>query len=247
MNRSPHIPTTAQSQDRPRRFYAVVTVETADGGFAVRLDGRTPRTPGGRPLVLPTEPLAELIAEEWRAQTDTIDASAMPATKLAHTAIDVVAGAREKTRAGIAAYAETDLLCYVAESPASLVARQQAVWGALLDWAEAAHGLVFHRVAGIIHRPQPPETLSRLSALLAPLDQFALAGLAFAAPLLGSAVLALALRDGRLDAAAAMAASRLDEIYEEERWGVDEEAAQRAARLAAEALMAERWFAALAG
>jgi chaperone required for assembly of F1-ATPase len=232
---------------QPRRFYKDVTVEPDGEGFAVRLDRRTPRTPRGRPLVFPTYALSDLIAGEWRAQGELIAAASMPATRLAHTAIDAIPAARQATAEGVVRYAAADLLCYFADGPARLVQRQERIWRPLLDWARDAHGLAFARAAGIVHRPQPPETLARLSALLARLDDFTLAGLAFAAPLLGSAILALALRDGRIDADEAMAAARLDEIFQEEQWGVDAEAAAKVDAMAVEAVMLERWFAALSG
>jgi chaperone required for assembly of F1-ATPase len=228
-----------------RRFYREVSVAAGETGFVVQLDRRTPRSPRGAPLVLPTEALASLIAEEWRAQGGTIDYNAMPATRLAHTALDVVPGARAATIEGVTRYAGADLICYFADHPANLVHRQVKVWGPLLDWAEETHGLTFVRAVGIVHRDQPAETLARLPALLDPLDDFALAGLAFAAALLGSAILALALREGRIKAEGAMAAARLDEIFQEEQWGVDAEAESKADAMAVEAVMAERWFAAL--
>ena len=232
--------------NRPRRFYTAVAVDQEAEGYAVRLDGRTPRSPKGRPLVLPTRGLAELIADEWRAQGDVIDHNAMAATRLAHTALDVVPGAREATIEGVTRYAGADLICYFADYPANLVQRQEKVWGPLLDWAEEAHGLVFVRATGIVHREQPRETLDLLSAALRPLDDFSLAGLAFSAALFGSAILALALRDDRIKAEGAMAAARLDEIFQEEQWGVDAEAESKADAMAVEAVMAERWFGALA-
>ena len=231
---------------RPRRFYAAVSVEPEGAGFAVRLDGRTPRSPKSHALVLPTRALTELIADEWRAQGDMIEFNTMPATRLAHTALDVVPQARAATIEGVARYAGADLVCYFADHPASLVHRQEKVWGPILDWVEAAHGLVFVRATGIVHREQPRETLKRLSTLLEPLDDFSLAGLAFAAALFGSAILALALRDARIKAEGAMGAARLDEIFQEERWGVDAEAESKADAMAVESVMAERWFAALA-
>ena len=231
---------------RPRRFYAAVSMEPDGAGVAVRLDGRTPRSPKGRSLILPTAALADLVADEWRAQTEMIDYNAMPATRLAHTALDVVPGARAATVEGVTRYAGADLICYFADHPTSLLHRQERVWGPLLDWAETDHGLSFVRATGVVHRQQPPETLERLSALLAPLDDFVLAGLAFAAALFGSAVLALALREGRIKAEGAMAAARLDEIFQEEQWGVDAESESKADAMAVEAVMAERWFAALA-
>jgi chaperone required for assembly of F1-ATPase len=242
------MPSPADPLQKPRRFYKAVTVEpAAEGGFAVLLDGRAPRSPRGAPLVLPSQALASLIGEEWAAQDTLIDMAAMPATRLAHTALDVVAAHRAQSIEAVGRFAAADLLCYFADAPASLVRRQERMWTPVLDWAREGLGLRFEPTAGVVHRPQPPATLERLHALLEPLDDFTLAGVAFAAALFGSAILALALAQGRLGAEAAMTAARLDEIFQEEQWGVDAEAEARADAMAVEAVMAERWFAALRG
>ena len=146
----------------PKRFYTTVTVESG----AIKLDGRAARTPKGAPLALPTVALAELVAEEWRGQGASIVYAAMPATRLAHTAIDAIADAREATVDSIVRFAASDLLCYFADHPASLVARQEATWRPLIAWARDAHGLAFKTTPGIVHRAQPPETLARVKALV---------------------------------------------------------------------------------
>lgn len=232
---------------QPKRFYKAVTVAPAEGGgFAVLLDGRQPRTPNGAKLVLPTEALAELIAEEWTAQGGVIAFADMPATRLAFTAIDRIEQAREAIAEETARYAASDLVCYFAEGPASLAAEEEARWGPLLDWARADLGLDFTRATGIVHQPQPEATVRAVKALAGALDAFALAGLAHAAGLYGSAILALAAQRGRLTGPEAFDLSRLDEAFQEARWGVDAEAAERTARLAADAATLERWFRALA-
>ncbi|HEX6859258.1 MAG TPA: ATP12 family protein [Caulobacteraceae bacterium] len=225
----------------PRRFYKDVTV--ADG--AVQLDGRTPRSPGARPLVLPTEPLAQLVAEEWAAQGEHIVMAQMPATRLAWTALDRVAIAHEEVAAEVARYAASDALCYVAEEPAALVERQAHAWGPLLAWAREELGVELHPVEGIIHRPQPPHSIARAGELAEALNDFSLAALAHATALFGSAVLGFALQRGRVGGDEAFHLSRLDETFQEERWGIDAEAADRTQRLAQEAAMLDRWFAAL--
>jgi chaperone required for assembly of F1-ATPase len=230
-----------------RRFYKAATVEATDGAFGVRLDGRSPRTPAGRPLAAPTQALAALIADEWDRQGDTVKFVTMPATRLAHTALDIVPTARSQTIEGVVRFARADLLCYFADHPAVLVRRQETSWDPLLDWVRDAEGLDLMRTGGIIHIEQRPETLLALATRLDALPDFSLAGLAFASSLFGSVVLALALRAGRINAQEAMAAARLDEIFQEERWGVDADAAARTAEMALEADMAERWFAALNG
>lgn len=234
-----------EATDRPRRFYTTVSVVEADGGFAVLLDDRQVRGPLGGRLLVPTRALAEMIAAEWARQGETLDIVGMHATRLANTAIDSIPQARAATAQSVADYAGSDLLCYFAEDPHTLVARQSAAWEPVLTRAEQEFGVAFVRAAGIIHQAQPEATLAQVRSLAERLDDFRLAGVAFGASLYGSAVLALALQRGWLDGAQALALSRLDEIFQEEAWGVDEEAAERAARLAEESAMLDAWFRAL--
>lgn len=231
--------------EKPRRFYKDVTVEPGEGGFAVLLDARNVRTPKGGRLVLPTRVLAELIAAEWAAQGEHIELAAMHVTRLANTAREAVPGSRGEVAASVAQYAGADLLCYFAEGPEALVERQTERWDPLLNRAERELGLSFVRTVGIVHATQPPQTLARVRELGEALDDFALAGLAFGAALFGSGVLALALQRGWVGADEAHALSRLDEAFQEEQWGVDAEAAERAERLLGEARMLEAWFQAL--
>lgn len=231
--------------EKPRRFYAAVTVEPVDGGFGVRLDGRGLRAPKGAALVAPTRALAEMIAEEWRGQGEHLELASMGVTRLANSALEGVAGMRRETAAQVADYAGSDLTCYFAEGPEALIAREEAAWGPLLERAERELGLTFVRAGGVVHRAQPPETLERVQRLAEGLDNFRLTGLAFGAALFGSAVLGLALLKGWLDGDEAFALSRLDEAFQEEQWGVDDEAAERTALMAGEARMLDAWFRAL--
>lgn len=234
------------SAERMRRFYAEVATAPAEGGFAVTLDGRTPRSPRGLPLVLPSAALAELVGAEWAAQGEHILPATMPATRLAWTALATVEpGVRQASVERIASFAGSDLLCYFADWPTELRVRQERDWGPVIDWAEAALGVSFVRARGVMHQPQPEATVARIAALAGADDDFALAGLAAATALLGSAILAFALRRGRLAADAAFALARLDETFQEEKWGADAEATARAEAIAAEAAMLGRWFGAL--
>jgi chaperone required for assembly of F1-ATPase len=186
------------------------------------------------------------VAGEWAAQGELVEMAAMHATRLANTAVDSVGGAREATADQVASYAGSDLLLYFAEEPEGLVRRQTERWGPVLERAEAEARLSFIRAAGIVHQAQPQASLDEVRRIALSLDDFGLAGLAFGAALFGSAILALALQRSWLDGRQAYELSRLDEAWQEERWGVDEEAAERAARLLAEAEMLDRWFRALA-
>ena len=231
--------------ERRKRFYAKVDVQSIDGGFAVRLDGRVPKSPTGAPLALPTEALAAQVAAEWDAQVKDIDVASMPLTRLAWSALALDGASREAAVERMASFAGSDLLCYFADGPRTLVERQERRWGAVINWAEGALAINFHRTQGIIHKPQPRATLDRVAELAASEDAFGLTGLVAAAGLFGSAILAFALRRRELTADAAFDLSRLDETFQEERWGVDAEAAARADAMAKEAVTLGQWFEAL--
>ena len=234
-----------ESEERLKRFWKAVDVAEGQGGWAVTLDGRTPKTPAGAPLVLPTAAAARLAADEWAAPGEFLDPAAMPATRLAAPAIDRIGEAREAVADEIAAFAGSDLLCYLAEHPTALAVEQAREWTPWRDWAAAECGVALEPVEGIIHRAQDPAAIARVRELALALDDFGLAGLAMATPLLGSAVLGLALHRGALSGEAAFELSRLDEAFQERQWGVDAEAAERTAARRAEAMLLERWFRAL--
>src|SRR5690606_24662614 len=194
-----------------KRFYKEVAVADTDQGYAVMLDGRPVRTPARKPLSLSSRALAEAIAAEWRAQGDRVDPASMPLTRLATTAIDLAAARRPAIVDEIAAYAATDLLCYRADSPAELAARQHTAWQPLLDWVAVRHGAQLAVTAGVVPRPQPSEALAALRRTVEAQDDLALVALHAATVAAGSLVLALALLDRRIDAAEAFALSQLDE------------------------------------
>ena len=235
----------AQAAERPKRFYAAAGVGALVGGFSVLLDGRPVKTPGGVNLMLPTTALAQLAAAEWGLQGEQIIFAEMPVTRLAYTAVDRAGAVRDEIAQDVARRAGSDLLCYFAQGPAPLIERELTHWGPVLEWARRELGLELERTSGIIHQPQPEAALERARALALELDDFRLTGLAAAASLFGSAVLAFALERGELSGEAAFALSRLDEIFQEEHWGVDEEAAVRTAGLCREAVALDKWFRAL--
>jgi len=234
-----------ESEERLKRFWANVDVAATEGGWAVRLDGRTPKTPAHAPLIVPSVAAARLVADEWATQGEFLEPATMPATRLASTAIDRVSRARDAVADEIAAYAGSDLLCYLAEDPASLVERQAREWAPWRAWAATELGVHLEPAEGIVHRPQDPAAVSRVRELALRLDDFALTGLAMAVPVMGSAVLGFALQRAADRADALFDASRLDEAFQEERWGVDAENAERTSARREEARLLERWFAAL--
>ena len=235
-----------ESEERLKRFWKEASASSEDtGGWVVLLDGRAPKTPAHNRFLLPTEAAARMVAEEWAAQGEFLDPGTMPATRLAATAIDRVAVTREPVAGEIAAYVGSDLLCYLAEHPSNLVAEQAREWTPWREWAVGELGVIVEPTQGIIHRAQPPESIARVRDLALELDDFALTALAMAVPLLGSAILGLAVQRGALGGAAAFELSRLDEAFQERQWGVDAEAEERTAARRAEAVLIDRWFRAL--
>ncbi len=226
-----------------KRVYARADSRPEGDGFAVTLDGRVARTPGGRPLILPTADLAAALAAEWDAQGETIDRAAMPLNALAAAALDRLAHDRETIARAVARYGETDLVCHRAERPAALVARQAAAWDPLLDWLASELGARLSVATGVLPIAQPPEALAALAARIEAFDDFALAALHAMTTACGSLVIALALAAGRIDPQAAFAASRVDEDFQIESWGEDAEARARAERIAADLAAAARFLA----
>src|SRR5829696_2515393 len=225
-----------------KRVYKQVTTRPADGGWVIALDRRPMRTPGKNELVVPSEALAAAIAEEWDAQQTEIRPATMPLTRLAATAIDRTAVQRDRVVAEIADYAGTDLVCYRADHPPALAARQHAAWQPLIDWATLRYDAALAVTSGVIPTAQSPATLKAFARVVAALDDFRLTALHTLTAACGSLVVALALLEGRLDAETAFAVSQLEETFQIEAWGEDAEAAERRRALAADIEAAARFI-----
>lgn len=215
---------------KPKRFWKAATAEPCEGGFTVRLDGRAVKTPAKAPLVLPTLAMARAVAAEWDAQDKLVRPETMPMTRAANSALDKVTPQFAAVAELLADYGGSDLLCYRAEGPEALVARQAAAWDPLLAWAAAELGAPLVATAGVMHIAQPAESLARLRAELFGATPFELAGLHDLIAITGSLILGLAVARGRLSAAEAFGISRIDEHWQAELWGADAEAAAAEAR-----------------
>jgi chaperone required for assembly of F1-ATPase len=207
-----------------KRFWKDVSVEADQGGWDIRLGGRPVRTPAKVALVVPTEKLAEAIADEWRAVNVDIDPRAMPLTGLANAAIDRVEPERQAFAGGLARYAEADLACYRSEWPPELVSRQAESWDALLAWARRRYDVDFVTTSGLLHVPQPSPTLEQLGHAVAALDAFRLAGLSPLVTIGGSLIAALAVLEKAITPDEAWQAVSVDERWQLEQWGGDAEA-----------------------
>lgn len=205
-----------------RRTYKIVEAGTAPGGYVVRLDGQTLRTPLKNQLLLPSQHLAKAIAQEWAAQENDILPVTMPMTRLANTMIDKARGPdRPAMNAELLKYGGSDLICYFAASPPELVKLHQALWLPLHAWLAEKYGIVFETVSGIQYRQQPQAALDKLKQVIEGLEAAAFTIVQSAAPTTGSVAIALALLGERLTAEEAYQAACVDEIYQLKTWGAD--------------------------
>lgn len=216
---------------RLKRFYVKAGVSETSGNFAITLDDKQVRTPSRRPLAAPSRAIAEAIAAEWQAQGEMIDPTTMPLTRLANSVIDAVVDQADAVTDDIAKYFGSDLLFYRAGHPQTLVAREAACWDPVLFWAAEAFGAHFILAEGIVHVRQPDQAIAAARAAL-PSDPWSVAAFHVVTTITGSALLGLALTHGVLDQDQVWAAAHVDEDWNIEQWGVDDEvAARRAARL----------------
>ena len=227
---------------KPKRFYKEVSVKPETQGFLVCLDDRIIKTPMKSTLSVGSRALAEAIAEEWSSQGEEIDSEAMIFTKLANTAIDRVATRRDDILSELVSYGGNDLLCYRASEPASLVDKENEVWDPYLNWFKDEQNIRFQLAAGVIHVAQETDELEKLSKLYDQFDEFALTSLHNMTTMTGSALLPLALLIGSWGVEDIWTAAHLEEDFQIERWGEDEEAQKRRKKRHEEFLLTHKFY-----
>lgn len=225
-----------------RKFWKSVTTESVDGGFSILLDGRSVKTPAKSALIVPTQAMATEMAREWDAQGDIIDPATMPITRAANSAIDKIVPQFDEVADIIAAYGDSDLLCYRAAEPRELTQRQAAAWDPLLHWAETALNAPLLPITGVMHQPQPAASLQALQGQVTAMSPFELAGLHDLVAMSGSLVIGLAAAANHMAVSDLWALSRIDEDWQIEQWGVDEEAAELAERKRGEFIAAHHFL-----
>ncbi len=229
-----------------KRFWDRTEIVAEPGGYGVLLDGKPLRIPLGGVLLVPYAPLAEAIAAEWQAagaETREMEYSDVPLTRLAGTAQTRIVPDPAPSAAAIAAYGESDLLCYHAVAPQELVERQATAWTPLLDWARLELGAALTVTRGVIHVKQHPAALAALRRAVDAQGPWRLAGLGIVVPALGSLVLGLAVAYGRLDGSSAHELALVDETFQAELWGDDDLAVARRANIETDVLDAARFMA----
>ena len=217
-----------------KRFYKTVTIAEEDGGFVVKLDDHRLKTPEKKPLIIPTRAMTEVVKEEWDSQEDSIDPARMPMTKLLNTMLDRVEARRDEIIEDLVRFGGNDQLCYRANSPEDLVHRQETVWTPLLNWVKDHYDIHLKVTSGVLHMAQEPDELLKIRKILEGMDSYELTALHNITTLTGSLTIGLGLHAGKIDMEEAWKAGQLDETYQAEKWGKDEEAEQRRRQIKAE-------------
>ncbi len=225
-----------------RRFWKTVTIEALSKGFAIRLDGRPVKTPKRADMVLPNQALANAVVLEWDAVGEQIDPILMPFTGFANAAIDHVANDHAGFVSAIAAYGENDALCYRAEAGTPLAERQATVWSPWITWAEKRFDVIMVQIEGIIHQPQPENTIAAFRKAVAGHDAHQIAAMAKLAHLSGSLIATLAVADQVASAETMWGVCCLDELWQEELWGSDHWATKNRNDRASEFMAAARYL-----
>jgi len=217
------------SEWAPKRFWTAAETIQSEAGFGVLLDGRPVRTPAKAMLSVPTQDVAERIAEEFAAQNERIDPTTMPFTRTANAAIDKVAIQQADVADMLAEYGDSDLLCYRADAPDDLVARQAEQWDPLLDWAAETLDARLEPRVGVMHAPQDSASLSALRQRVCAMSAYELAAFHDLVSISGSLIIGFAAKLQAKPAEELWETSRLDELWQEEQWGKDEEAQEMVA------------------
>jgi len=225
-----------------KRFWKQVSVRPETSGYGIYLDERQLKTPLKSSLLAPTKAVAEGIAAEWDAVEDKINPLDMHLTRCANATIDKVVVEHDAVAAMLAEYGGTDLLCYRAESPSELVDRQAAAWDPLLEWLAQEKGVQLVTTSGVMHLPQPAQSLARLLDMTLAFDPWRLTAFHDLVTISGSLVLAFAMTEGHKTPEEIWTLSRIDETWQEEQWGVDEDAAKGVAVKYVDFLKAARLF-----
>lgn len=211
-------------QSHPKRFYKQVKIACEEGDFTILLDERPVKTPAKRPFLVPTEVFAEFIAQEFESQKHVVDPTKMPMTRLVNTVIDGIADDMQAVFEDLLRFVACDMIFYRAQTPKELVRKQSEQWDPLLDWAEEKLGARFYLTEGLMHVEQSPEALQAVSHYLRSVESpYMLAALHMMTTLTGSALIALAVAAGKIDADHAWSIAHLDEDWMMEQWGKDKE------------------------
>lgn len=196
-----------------KRFYKEVSVVKEGEGYAVHLDGKPIRTPSKSILIASHENMAALSKAEWDAQGDKIDHTTMPVTQLLNTKQDRISGQRGALEDEVLKYINTDLLCYRADAPEELVARQDKIWQPHLDWFSKQYGPEFETTHGLGVLKQDQNIHDAIDREIRALDDDRFTLVQMITPACGSIILALAFIKGAASADDLLACAYLEEDY----------------------------------
>ena len=227
-----------------KRFYKEAAAYNLMGHWTVLLDMKPIVTPLKNKFILSSEALAKEVAEEWKAQTDELMTDTMPLTKLANTLIDKISNKHLRIAMSeeIIKYATSDLVCYFAERPEDLVALQKERWLPLTEWVHNEFEIEFKTVAGIQYIDQEGDSINKVRKIIKDMSPLAFAVMQNLTSITGSFVISLALIKGRINAEEAYLAAFVDDIYQLQKWGSDDEAERRLKAVKEDIIMSRHFY-----
>jgi len=223
------------------------TIIYKDNLYKIMQNNKQLKTPAGNNYSMKQEKLAKEIAKEWQSQKNKIIPSTMPLTQLMATALDIIKKDRKKIQKNLASYIPTELLCYKAQKPETLVEKQNTIWNEYLKWCENKFNISFKTSTGITPIEQKEKTISKITTAIKEYDDFALSALSCATDCTGSIVLGLALIEQFKPASDIFEACEIDVTDQAIRWGEDPVTKEKHKSMLFELNACEKWVELLKG
>ena len=206
-----------------KRTWINTSIELIGPSFAILLDDNYLYTPKKAKVLLPTQKLAQKVADEWKLQKKIINPSKMPYSRLVNSAIDKVNENFDSIVSDLVDYGDTDLVCYRSISPEDLVILQNKHWDPILVWAKNELEVDLKVNSGVNYKAQDPIQLQKLSKEISSFNPFSLTGLYDLVTISGSLLVALAVYYKHITPTEGFDISFLDEDWQRKKWGQDEE------------------------
>ena len=210
-----------------RKFWERVQLKKTDiSSYEIFLDDKILKTPLRKKLIIPNLKIAEEIYKEWNQDIKIIDKDAMIFYGILSTSIDKTCGNRKLYIDDILDFIDTDLTCYRAEKPNDLVQWQSKNWDPILLKVEKYINSKINVFRGIMPLKQDQEIHIKITKLLTKFTDLEILVLHRIANITGSVFLSLCIFISDKIKEKAFELSFLDELWQAENWGYEEEASK---------------------
>ena len=211
-----------------KKFWEKVSIKKiSSDSFCVMLDKRILKTPLKRELVLPNLNLAQEIVKEWDQDSKNINTESMIFYGLISTSLDKIIDDKNLYINDVLDYIDTDLICYRAENPKELVELQKNKWDPIILLIEKYIGIKVRVFEGVLPKAQHATVHYRLNNLINQFDIFEIAVLHRITNITGSIFLSLCVLKKDISKNEVFELSFLDEFWQAENWGFDEETSKK--------------------